>query len=194
MGMNIKVHELKKCEGGYEDALRSVETVAKQIGGSTGYKPGRAAYEDGIYHVSLQKGGEEVAVYAPHDGGEWELWDYDSNEDPRLIVHAADPDTLVRKATDVLKRPQSKRTAVDYDNNKGESKKNEDGAAEDIFEERKDKVAERLEHLEAIVESFQPTEKEADQAKISILDYIMMSLDGVIGDVEAKMGLKKGKA
>lgn len=77
---------------------------------------------------------------------------------------------------------------------KGESAKNEDGAAEDIFEERRDKVAERLEHLEAIVESFQPTEKEADQAKISIMDYILMSLDNVIGDVEAKLGLKKGKA
>lgn len=77
---------------------------------------------------------------------------------------------------------------------KGESRKNEDSAAEDIFAERKDKAAERLEHLEAIIDSLQPTEKEADQAKIGIIDHILMSLDGVISDVESKMGFKKGES
>lgn len=79
----------------------------------------------------------------------------------------------------------------DPDFRNDESKKNEDDAAEDIFEERKDKAAERLGHLESIIDSFQPTEKGADQAKISIMDYILMSLDNVISDVEKKLGLKK---
>jgi len=75
-----------------------------------------------------------------------------------------------------------------------ETKKCEDAAAEEVFDQRKDDVSARLEHLNGIIDSFQPTEKEADQAKIGIMDYILMSLDNVISDVESKMGLKKGES
>lgn len=71
-----------------------------------------------------------------------------------------------------------------------EAKKNEDDAAEEVFNQRKDDTAQRIEHLAGIVDSFQPTERTADQAKISLMDYILKGLDTLIGDVEGKLGLK----
>ena len=71
-----------------------------------------------------------------------------------------------------------------------EMKKCEDAAAEEIFDQRKDEASSRIEHLESIVDSFQPTDKEADRAKIALMDYILESLDNVISDVERKLGLK----
>ena len=68
---------------------------------------------------------------------------------------------------------------------------NEDEEADDIFVQRKDDAAQRIEHLADIVDSFQPTEKEADQAKLALIDYIRTGLDALISGVEEKMGLKK---
>ena len=63
---------------------------------------------------------------------------------------------------------------------------------EDIFEARKDAAAQRLEHLEDILNSFQPTTKDADQSKLSLIDYIVEGLDAIVSGVETRMGLKKG--
>ena len=77
-----------------------------------------------------------------------------------------------------------------YIKKKYEAKKNEDDAAAEVFDQRKDDTMARLDHLSGIVDSFQPTERTADQAKISLMDYILKGLDTLIGDVEGKLGLK----
>lgn len=63
---------------------------------------------------------------------------------------------------------------------------------EDVFEARKDAAGQRLEHLEDILNSFQPTTKDADQSKLSLIDYIVEGLDTIVSGVETRMGLKKG--
>lgn len=62
---------------------------------------------------------------------------------------------------------------------------------EDVFDARKDAAADRLGHLEDIVGSFQPTTKDADQAKLALIDFIVAGLDTIISDVEEKLGLKQ---
>lgn len=74
-----------------------------------------------------------------------------------------------------------------------ESKKNEGDqpTAAEIFDERKEAALDSVEHLGTIVDSFQPTDRDADTAKLALIDYIKTGADNLVAAVEEKLGLKK---
>lgn len=63
--------------------------------------------------------------------------------------------------------------------------------AEELFEQRKDAAAESIGRLEGILGGFSSTDKEADAAKLVLIDFIKAGVDNLVSAVEKKLGLKK---